>query len=64
MSYDDSSRSGSPGGIGRVPPHNADAEASLIGAMLLSRDAIGPAVELLDGRGGRQLLAEADRSSP
>ena len=31
----------------RVPPHNSDAEASLLGAMLLSRDAIGPAVETL-----------------
>lgn len=50
MSYDDSFRPGStPNRAGRVPPHNADAEASLIGAMLLSRDAIGPAVELLDG---------------
>ena len=34
---------------GRVPPHNVDAEASLLGAMLLSRDAIGPAVETLSG---------------
>ena len=33
----------------RVPPHNVDAEASLLGAMLLSRDAIGPAVETLNG---------------
>ena len=33
----------------RVPPHNSDAEASLLGAMLLSRDAIGPAVETLSG---------------
>ena len=33
----------------RVPPHNVDAEASLLGAMLLSRDAIGPAVEKLSG---------------
>ncbi len=33
----------------RVPPHNSDAEASLLGAMLLSRDAIGPAVETLNG---------------
>ena len=50
MSYDDSrSAPASAGRAGRVPPHNADAEASLIGAMLLSRDAIGPAVELLDG---------------
>ena len=33
----------------RVPPHNLDAEASVLGAMLLSRDAIGPAVEILSG---------------
>ena len=30
----------------RVPPHNLDAEASLLGAMLLSRDAIADALEL------------------
>lgn len=30
---------------GRVPPHNLQAEESLIGAMLLSKDAIGMAVE-------------------
>ncbi len=30
---------------GRVPPHNLQAEESLLGAMLLSRDAIAPAVE-------------------
>ncbi|MBU3704967.1 MAG: replicative DNA helicase, partial [Ilumatobacteraceae bacterium] len=29
----------------RVPPHNLDAEASLLGAMLLSKDAIGSAAE-------------------
>ncbi|MFZ9697722.1 MAG: replicative DNA helicase [Ilumatobacteraceae bacterium] len=29
----------------RVPPHNLDAEASLLGAMLLSKDAIGAAAE-------------------
>ncbi len=29
----------------RVPPHNLQAEESLLGAMLLSRDAIGPSVE-------------------
>ncbi len=33
------------GGAGRVPPHNLDAEQSLLGAMLLSRDAIAAAVE-------------------
>jgi replicative DNA helicase len=30
---------------GRIPPHNLDAEESLLGAMLLSRDAIVAAVE-------------------
>lgn len=30
---------------GRVPPHNLDAEKSLLGAMLLSRDAIAAAME-------------------
>ncbi len=30
-----------------VPPHNLDAEASLIGAMLLSRDAIADAIEVV-----------------
>jgi replicative DNA helicase len=30
---------------GRVPPHNLDAEESLLGAMLLSRDAIASALE-------------------
>ncbi len=41
--------SGSPGSgsgsSGRVPPHNLQAEESLLGAMLLSRDAIAAAVE-------------------
>ncbi len=31
--------------IGRVPPHNLQAEESLLGAMLLSRDAVSVAVE-------------------
>lgn len=31
--------------VGRVPPHNLEAEESLLGAMLLSRDAITSAVE-------------------
>ena len=30
---------------GRVPPHNLDAEESLLGAMLLSRDAISASTE-------------------
>jgi replicative DNA helicase len=33
----------------RVPPHNLDAEESLLGAMLLSSDAISIATELLSG---------------
>jgi replicative DNA helicase len=32
-------------GSGRVPPHDLDAERSLLGAMLLSRDAIAAAME-------------------
>ncbi len=35
-------------GVGRVPPHNLDAEASLLGAMLLSRDAIADALEIVE----------------
>src|SRR5271167_3442059 len=31
---------------GRVPPHDLDAEESLLGAMLLSRDAIASAMEM------------------
>src|SRR5690242_15402646 len=31
----------------RVPPHNLNAEASLLGAMLLSRDAIADAIEIV-----------------
>ena len=33
-------------GSGRIPPHNLEAEESLLGAMLLSRDAIAAAVEI------------------
>jgi replicative DNA helicase len=32
---------------GRIPPQNLDAEASLLGAMLLSRDAIADAIEVV-----------------
>lgn len=42
-------KGGSPSGpgtaSGRIPPHNLDAEKSLLGAMLLSRDAIAAAME-------------------
>ena len=41
---DDRSRRGD-APSGRVPPHNLEAEESLLGAMLLSRDAITAAVE-------------------
>ena len=41
-------RSNQPAITARVPPHNLEAESSLLGAMLLSRDSIGPAVEMLD----------------
>ena len=46
QSIDDARRrQRSSGGAGRVPPHNLEAEESLLGAMLLSRDAIASAVE-------------------
>lgn len=35
-------------GDGRVPPHSVEAEDSLLGAMLLSRDAITEALEVVD----------------
>ena len=34
-------------GAGRVPPHNLQAEESLLGAMLLSREAVGSATEVV-----------------
>ena len=36
---------GGSGGAGRIPPHNLEAEESLLGAMMLSREAITAAVE-------------------
>lgn len=45
---DDDPRPPRPGGSGRVPPHNLQAEESLLGAMLLSKDAIAVASEVLD----------------
>src|SRR6516225_2206825 len=41
----DSVRPRARSGSGRVPPNNLEAEESLLGAMLLSRDAITAAVE-------------------
>jgi replicative DNA helicase len=34
------------GQVGRIPPHNLEAEESVLGAMLLSRDAIASAMEI------------------
>ncbi|MDE0237679.1 MAG: replicative DNA helicase [bacterium] len=46
--YPDDGRSSTPPGrLGRVPPHDLDAEEALLGAMLLSRDAIADAVNLI-----------------
>jgi replicative DNA helicase len=45
QSLDDVRRRSGQGGAGRIPPHNLQAEQSLLGAMLLSRDAIAAAVE-------------------
>src|SRR5437763_7551698 len=39
------------GGVGRVPPHNLEAEESLLGAMLLRNDAIAAAVNIHLGAG-------------
>jgi replicative DNA helicase len=39
---------GGPRPAGRVPPHNLDAEASLLGAMLLSTDAISAALQVVN----------------
>jgi replicative DNA helicase len=44
QAIDEARRRARQGGT-RVPPHNLDAEQSLLGAMLLSRDAIAAAVE-------------------
>ncbi len=45
QSIEDARRRSRPERAGRVPPHNLEAEESLIGAMILSRDAIAVAVE-------------------
>lgn len=36
------------GNGGRIPPQNLEAERAVLGAMLLSKDAIGAAIEILD----------------
>lgn len=45
--YDDAPPRGRPAGATRVPPHNLQAEESLLGSMLLSKDAIAVASELI-----------------
>ncbi len=45
-----SRRAASSSSPGRVPPHNLQAEESLLGAMLLSRDAVSAASEIIDGK--------------
>ncbi|MDO5041620.1 MAG: DnaB-like helicase N-terminal domain-containing protein, partial [Peptoniphilus sp.] len=34
----------------RIPPHNMEAEQSVLGSMMLSKDAITTAVEILNAR--------------
>jgi len=46
QSIDDARRRHQGAAVARVPPHNLQAEESLLGAMLLSRDAIVAAVEV------------------
>ena len=45
QAFEDTRRRAPSGSVARVPPHNLEAEESLLGAMLLSRDAIVAAVE-------------------
>jgi replicative DNA helicase len=42
---DDAARGPRPAEAGRIPPHNLEAEESLLGAMMLSREALTAAVE-------------------
>ena len=44
---DDGRSSAPPGRLGKVPPHDLEAEEALLGAMLLNRDAIADAVNLI-----------------
>ena len=34
-------------GIGRIPPHSVEAEQSVLGAMLLEKEAINTAIEII-----------------
>ncbi|MDQ3030582.1 MAG: replicative DNA helicase, partial [Actinomycetota bacterium] len=53
-------------GFERVPPHNLDAEVSVLGSMLLSRDAIAEVSELVGPqdfyRGAHRTMFEAARN--
>ena len=46
MTITDLRRGDSEGSKPRIPPHNVDAEASLLGAMMLSEEAISTVLEL------------------
>ena len=48
-SFDPDRRPRSSGGA-RVPPHDEDAERAVLGAMLLTTDAVADAVEILSGQ--------------
>ena len=59
------------GAAGRIPPHNLEAEESLLGAMMLSREALTAAVEahiesarLLQARARRHLRRGAHAAQP
>jgi replicative DNA helicase len=47
--YDELDRAGGGGGGGRMPPQDNDAEQSVLGSMLLSKDAIADVVEAVRG---------------
>lgn len=48
--YESSDPSGDSGHLGWVPPQDMAAEQSVLGAMLISKNAIDPATDLLEGR--------------
>jgi len=51
--------SGGAASFDRVPPHNLDAERSVLGAMLLNPDALGTAVQILRDDAEQTFYAEA-----
>ena len=48
--HDRGPENGAPGGFERVPPQDLEAEKSVLGGMLLSKDAIADVVEVLKGQ--------------